>query len=88
MDRIAVVAGALLAFGGVTHVQQGQRAPAAKVEAEGLPEEFKQKLADFVLNAQSHLAGEQFGLKPAGAGAVPASGSGRRNRAMPSCRDR
>jgi hypothetical protein len=64
MDRIAVVAGALLAFGGVTHVQQGQRPPASKVEAEGLPEEFKQKLADYVLNAQSHLAGEQFGLKP------------------------
>ena len=64
MDRIAVVAGTLLLFGGVTQPLQGQQPPAARVEGEGIPDDIKQKLADFVLNAESHLAGTEFGLKP------------------------
>jgi hypothetical protein len=64
MDRIAVVAGALLLLGGPTPAQQGQRSPASRVDIQGLPDELKPKLADFVLNAEAHLTGDEFGLKP------------------------
>jgi hypothetical protein len=64
MDRIAVVAAALLLLGGTSTAQQGARPPSSRVEADGIPEETKAALSSFVLNAQGHLASPEFGLKP------------------------
>jgi len=64
MDRIAAVAAALLLFGGTCRAQQGERPPSSRVDAEGIPEETKVALADFVLAGQRELASAEFGLKP------------------------
>lgn len=63
MVPIAAVAAALLTLGGAGPAQQGQRPPAAGVEADGIPDDVKERLAEFVLNAESRFAGQEFGLK-------------------------
>lgn len=57
------VVAALLLLGGTHPAQQGQRPAAARVDCEGIPDDVKESLAEFVLNAESRLAGPEFGLK-------------------------